>query len=377
MFSSLLIMGSMIGGVALTTVHNVAQYQPLRTMWEQSKQWLMDTSSGRMMDPGRNYRTASEGQAYAMLRSVWADDRDMFNRSWQWTWQNLQHKQDKLFAWQWGQRSDGTWGIIEQNSASDADTDIALALVLAARRWGDDSYRQAAVPIIRDIWEREVEDIHGQPYLIANNVEKSSSEPLTLNPSYYAPYAYRLFAGLDQQHEWMRLVDATYTLLDRLHTDPLDASRSAGLPPDWIAVSRQTGNLTRHPAGHLTTNYGYDAMRLAWRIQLDNVWNHDGRAVRSLQQMGRLSEAWRADRRLPSVYHRDGSVDGNYESGAMNGTAIGYFLGADAQLVHDVYAAKLAPLYDTQSGWRSNLGYYDDNWAWFGIGLYHGALSKF
>ena len=41
---------------------------------------------------------------------------------------------DHLLAWHWGRRPDGSWGVLDANTASDGDLDYALALALAARR---------------------------------------------------------------------------------------------------------------------------------------------------------------------------------------------------------------------------------------------------
>src|SRR5262249_26980407 len=73
--------------------------------------------------------TTSEGQGYALLRAVWSDDPAIFQQVWSWTQQNLQVRSDKLFAWKWKDQ------VLDLHSASDADTDIALALLLASRRF--------------------------------------------------------------------------------------------------------------------------------------------------------------------------------------------------------------------------------------------------
>src|ERR1700692_604604 len=83
---------------------------------------------GRVIDPTRGGVTTSAGQGYALLRAAWMGDRQVFDTAWSWTAANLTTPSDGLFACLW---SGGH--LADSNSASDADSDIALALLYAAR----------------------------------------------------------------------------------------------------------------------------------------------------------------------------------------------------------------------------------------------------
>src|SRR5207247_11293939 len=91
--------------------------------WEfYTRRFIVD---GRVVDTKTEWSTTSEGQSYAMLRAVYIDDRPTFDRVWSWTKGNLQVRGDGLFSWHWGDRGDGTSGVLDANSATDADEDIA------------------------------------------------------------------------------------------------------------------------------------------------------------------------------------------------------------------------------------------------------------
>src|SRR4029077_8902426 len=96
-------------------------------------------SDGRVIDPTRGGITTSEGQGYALLRAVWMGDQQAFATVWHWTATNLETRPDGPFASLW---SGGT--IADANSASDADSDIALALLYAARRFATSALRADA-----------------------------------------------------------------------------------------------------------------------------------------------------------------------------------------------------------------------------------------
>jgi endoglucanase len=355
----------------------------LEATWHYYKQDYLEPGTLRALDKQRDNITTSEGQSYTLLRAVWMDDKDTFDTAWQWTKDNLRRPDDNLFSWLFGQRADGSYGILTdqggENTATDADSDIALALLFASKRWNDDSYFGDAILIIRDIWDKEVLVLNGQPYLLANNVEKTSGRPAALiNPSYLSPYAYKIFSEVDPGHDWMGLVDSSYDLLEAVSEAPLDKPTSANIPPDWVDIQRLDQSLSVPTTGqNLTTNYSYDALRTPWRIALDAVWFDDPRAYRYLERLQFLSLEWARAHELASTYAHDGSPLARDQSHAIYGGAIGYYTLIQPEQGREVYTDKLEALYDSSSfQWKQPLSYYDANWVWFGIALYHDELPN-
>ncbi len=352
----------------------------LSGLWEDYKKVYWEADSGRTVDRQRDDITTSEGQSYTMLRAVWQSDKETFDKTWEWTKTTIQRKDDKLFSWKWGQLPDGSYGVLTdqggQNTASDGDVDIALSLVMAASRWQQQDYLDDAQAIIKDIWDKEVIIVNDKPYLASNNLEKQSMTDAVMNPSYFAPYAFRLFAKVDPDHPWDQLVDSSYELLNQSMDEQLDKAKSAGLPPDWFLMNKTTGAI-RAAEGDLTTNYGFDAMRTPWRLALDYQWNNEPRAKATLEKMRFLSDEWDKQTKIYSTYAHDGAALNSDEVAAIYGGNIGYFSVADPELATAVYEQKLKSLYDpnTQT-WSSGMTYYSDNWAWFGIGLYNRLLDN-
>ena len=63
----------------------------LTDMWGTYKQQFIQ-EDGRTIDKGAGLITTSEGQSYTMLRSVWVDDRQTFDKAWKWTNVNLKKR---------------------------------------------------------------------------------------------------------------------------------------------------------------------------------------------------------------------------------------------------------------------------------------------
>jgi endoglucanase len=361
----------------------------LTTIWQNYKTSYLEAGSGRTLDKQNNNITTSEGESYTLLRSVWMDDKVTFDQSLAWTQNNLKHKNDNLHSWLFGSVSGNAKGtdfaIVKskggQNSATDAESDMALSLVFAYAKWNDKNYLAQARSLISDIWNKEVISIKGQPVLVANDVEKiSTSRFVIINPSYFSPYAYRIFSTVDTKDNWAGVLQSSYQILKNSASLALNKQNSASIPPDWIEMNKVTGVIQAVPlssSSSLTTNYGYDALRIPWRLAIDWQWYQDASDKQLLDSFHFFTGEWQKNKSIAAIYAHDGSVVDASEVPALYGGVIGYFMVSDSSSAQSVYQNKLAILYDPdKNSWKKPLSYYDDNWAWFGIALYYDFLPN-
>lgn len=351
-------------------------YTVLISSWEKYKQKFVQ-ADGRVIDFSQNDMTTSEGQSYALLRAVWTDDKATFDTVWTWTKNNLKRDEDALYGWKWGKRQDGEYGFLEnggENSATDADSDIALALIFASERWRNDDYKKEALTILEDMWKYTTAEANGKRYLLAGRWANSNTE-IIVNPSYFSPYAWRVFANYDSNHNWLSLIDPSYELLTESGKTTFNDQQGVGLPPDWVAIDKSNGSIKQPPAAELKTSYSYDAMRVPWRIALDYQWFKEPQALAYLQSLSILSEKYKADGKLFSSYNHDGTPMTDYENPSMYSTALGYYTVVDPALAQEIYNSKILSLYSSDNyTFKEDLPYYDQNWLWFGVGLYNEDL---
>lgn len=355
-------------------------YTLLTSSWEKYKNKFIN-KDGRVVDYSSQDITTSEGQSYALLRAVFVDDKPTFDLVWKWTSENLKRPNDNLLGWRWGLIGNREYGFMPNggdNSASDADSDTALALILASRRWRDPTYKEDAIKILNDMWALETDTANSKRYLIAGNWAKNSSE-LIINPSYLAPYAWRIFAIEDTKHDWQSLITPAYDLLQNSGTASLDKNQGSGLPPDWVAVNKATGNMGPANINGLNSNYSFDAIRVPWRIALDYQWNSNDVAKQYLlKSFKTLDEIYTTNNQLPSSLSHDGTVTDSKESPAMYATAIGYFMVANPGAALDIYQNKIIRLYSNDTNtFNDNLPYYEQNWLWFGVALFNKFLINY
>jgi len=372
----IIFLNTMPGNVTRT----FSTYTFLVSTWDKFRDQFIN-KDGRVIDYSQNSITTSEGQSYAMLRSVWVDDKPTFDKVWTWTKNTMKRPQDNLMGWRWGKKDDGSYGFLTgggDNSASDADSDIALSLILASRRWGDKNYLSDAKKILDSLWLFDTGSAAGSRYLIAGNWANENGK-LVINPSYFSPAAFRIFATVDTSHDWQSMVSPGYDLLNKVGSEPLDKARGAGIPPDWISLDVTTGVVTHADIPSATTNYSYDAIRVPFRVALDYQWNKDKRAYVYLTNSFKILDSYYKEKKmLASVYSHDGSALNSQESPSMYATSLAFLIYADKASADRIYQEKILKLYSNNTNsFNSDIGYYDQNWLWFGSALYNNYLSHF
>jgi endoglucanase len=204
-------------------------------------------ADGRVVRRDQGGDTVSEGQAYALLLAEAAGDRARFDRIWTWTRSHLQEPRG-LFAFR--ANPDGT--VADTQPASDADLLIAWALVrMGGPRAAE--YHRAGLRVARAVLAYETVR-RGDTLMLAAG-PWATGQPVTLDPSYWAPVAFEQLATATGDLRWTALDDGTLTLASEL------TSGGTVLPPDWARVDR-----TRpEPAPNRQSRfiqYGLDAQRL-------------------------------------------------------------------------------------------------------------------
>ena len=243
----------------------------MQAAWDTYKtRHIVAASPGlRVQRPSDNNDTVSEGMAYGMLFAVFMNDKATFDG----LWQHAQARRNSKGLLRWHYDANGTpIGSGADNAATDADEDAAFALIMADKQWGG-SYLAAANTHLTSMMNNMVA---GDNTLRPDDVNSGD-----VNPSYFAPAYYRVFAQASGNSRWMQVLDRSYTLLE------LCAHDTTGLVPDWCTTG---GSAARN------SRYGYDAARTPWRIAQDACWYNEARAKSLPRARGDVLQGRRAER---------------------------------------------------------------------------------
>lgn len=228
-----------LGGVTLPALAAVCSWPD----WDAFRRTTI-SQDGRVIDASTDQQiTVSEGQSYALFFALAANDRATFDKLLAWTENNLAQGDltGHLPAWIWGKRTEGeqagTWGVIDQNPASDADLWIAYTLLEAGRLWKERRYTALGTLVARRALREESAVLPGLGRTLLPGPVGFHPSPDTwrLNPSYVPlPVMRRLAAVLGAEDTgWKALVDTSARLI--VDTAP------KGYSPDWVEYQKGRG----------------------------------------------------------------------------------------------------------------------------------------
>lgn len=230
----------------------------------------------------------------------------------------------------------------------------------------------------QDILAKEVVELPDGTLLLAPGNWHAENPPYLINPSYFFPAAYRAFAQAGFDPRWGRLHADAYPFLQRL-TQSLGETSGVGLVPDWVQVAAD-GKITSYP--ERSSNFGWEAVRLLWRVALDRLWFGDLAAAQLCREqfLPFLIKEWQAKGKLAAEYRYDGSPLVDFESPVIYTGALAAGLAAGDQEFAYQMSQKILDFYQekgNQAYFVSPDNYYANNWAWFGLALYAGWVKMY
>ncbi|MBN1626393.1 MAG: beta-glucanase [Deltaproteobacteria bacterium] len=209
------------------------------------------------------------------------------------------------------------------DSASDGDMDIAYALLLANRQWGNDgdiNYLEEAKKIIAAIMQDEV---NPETFTVKPGDWADSSQPLyyySTRTSDFIMDHFRAFTEFSADQDWNKVIDTCYVLINSIQTD---YSPATGLIPDFIIncdsapVPAEENFLESEYDGA----YYYNACRDPWRIATDYLISGDARGKNALNAINSwlIASTGGNPENIKSGYLLDGTQIGGYQDVAFIG----------------------------------------------------------
>ncbi len=317
-----------------------------------------DFENGYYLDENRKGNT--ESQSYAMMQALRVDDPETFDRVWQWTKTHLR-RPDGLFAWKFTVDAAGRAVIDDSNSATDADTDMANTLLLAGQRWAKPAYIADAKPIIAGIWSRETAVSDSGRHVIAGNWA-SESGTLVINPSYFSPQAYRLFAQFDPSHDWQGVIQTGYQ--DLLAGSQLvESQKGKYMPPDWMQLDLSTNTYAPFSAKPGSLDVSFDAFRTLWRVAQDSTTSHDPAASSYLSKITAYDTEWNSDNRLCNLYIFSSTTDTcHFDMGSLAAPVSVWTVTNPSQAKSVLESFVFAP---GELRLPNSSSFYEKSWYWF------------
>ncbi|MEJ5284340.1 MAG: glycosyl hydrolase family 8 [Brevinematales bacterium] len=328
---------------------------------EWKRQYVVDAGNGMLRvrrDAGTDYDTVSEGIAYGMLLAVYFNDRNTLDGLYKYAkahfhGKGLMHwKVDKNgvdisefnipvpHGYVWKNTNTGqqiatnitdksempgtgwvrvTWYTRGKTSATDADLDMAMALVMAYKLWGSSqnyNYQTEARTLLSNIMNYDMGVEFGNELFVYPGACVNGGwsgiwgGPKGWNPSYFTPAWFKVFRRFTGDTNWDILAIKMYQHIDKIHA----VNKGTGILPDWcdtsgslaksvygaynVSSDTYTGvsdilvflvertnsngqiitNYYSSPRGNMSFNLYYDAIRVMWRMAVAVSWFGDEKA---------------------------------------------------------------------------------------------------
>lgn len=262
-------------GIIYTGSNVQSTLQSLYTSWK-SNYYVESGNYARIkfVQSGESgVNSVSEGIAYGMLVFVYMDNatnscQDEFDKLW--NYYKFNSNGHGLMNWKvnafTGQVTAPTSG--NANGATDADLDAAQALLMAHKQWGSSgtiNYLSEAKTLVNNIWTYE---INTNKYIKPGDAFDDYK-----NPCYFILNALRLFDDVEAvetswtNRDWAGVVTNSYALMKKT------ANSTTGLIPDWCYENGTY--LSGLKDSKFESIFGYDALRIPWRMAHAYAWYGD------------------------------------------------------------------------------------------------------
>ena len=336
--------------------HASSGAQDWPSLWKSYVAGFMDNQV-RVIDHDAGDRTTSEGQAYGMFFALVANDRSHFDGLLRWTEQNLAagDLSANLPAWLWGHSANNQWGVLDKNSAADADIWMAYTLLEAGKAWNEPRYTKIGSGLAHRIAAEEVVEVPGLGTIVApgpTGFQHGAS--YRLNASYVPLQLILRLEQLIPDSPWGKVAATVPTLVSD--------SAPRGFVSDWTEFKTGAGLQAVPTIG------SYDAIRVyLWAGMLDNSTRDRDVLLKSLSGM---ENYLRTNAIPPAKVRPDGTVEDPKGPVGFSAALIPYAEALQDQQIKNQQMSRVRSEFKPQTGL---LGapprYYDQNLALFGLGF--------
>ena len=299
-------------------------------------------SQARIKFDNKN-ETVSEGIGYGMILCVYfSSNTKSYQSQFDKLWAYYQaHSNNGVMDWKIG----GFGGTIGSGGATDAEEDVAFALVMASYQFDNSKYLNDAKKLIATM--RQSEFASDGRHKVGNQWDPY------LNPSYVSPAAYEIFKDVDDASFWSKAISTNYKILLG------NRNSSTGIPSGWADMNGYkpiNGN-----NGYNFAGYDYDAVRAPWRWAWSYAWYGHSEAKDLSEKLAK----WVSQQPFGKLYinmKTDGSANLQGEpcksNGCMaNGSSIGSL--SSVLIIDEAYHSKLNENYSVLLNQQP--GYFHSN----------------
>jgi uncharacterized protein (TIGR03382 family) len=275
--------------------------------------------------------TVSEGMGYGMVLTAYFGDKTNFDGLWKFA--QAHFNSNKLMGWHEScsafTTNDGGSG-----SATDGDTDIGFALVVAADQWGA-TYKQAATTYLQALKAHDYTTCSKSGRNMATNGDWDTGCTAS-NSSYWMPGYLRVFHEFTGDAFWGKAADDAVALWQ------LNANSKTGLIANEVNEDGTVGDSESY--------VDYNGCRVPWRAITDYLWYGTAGSKAVTNKITGWANSVGISK-LVDGYNTDGSATGQYteQNPWVGGWATGTM--SDTQALANSFSSNFKSIDNDEGGY--------------------------
>ncbi len=263
------------------------------------------------MGKAYDFGTTSEGIGFGMLILAYMENpKNKNQKDFDALWKYYKRFRDAFGLMNWKISKDRK--ILNANSASEADINVASALLIAHKVWGSNGeidYSNEAHELIAKIKRFEIEK---DTYILKPGDTWGGSH--VLNPMYFCPAFLRMWSQATKDNFWGKVIKANYAVIKNFNDN-----YETGLVPDW---SRANGQ--KPEQDDLIYRFEYNACQFPLKMALDYAWFGNENSPLAYFMADKTAEWIKTETenypsRIRDGYELNGQAAGKYNNGAFVG----------------------------------------------------------
>ena len=254
-----------------------------------------------IVDTGHN-DIRSEGMSYGMAIAAILNKKNLFDKLWNFSKRYMLNKVGNhtgYFAWQ---VSAIDFSMMDKGAAPDGEEYFAFALLLAAEKFKEESYKTEALDLLNRMLYKKTSGNVRSLFDLENFIVRFS--PVAGNdftdPSYHTIAFYRIFKEVSNDETWDKIIKASEKFLENtMH-------KTTGLTPDYAEYDGTPKKTIFNPKSDL---FSGDSWRVIFNLALDYSLNKNSefhfqeqRMIRKILHFFENKKNYKAD------YFTDGKI---------------------------------------------------------------------
>jgi endo-1,4-beta-D-glucanase Y/4-amino-4-deoxy-L-arabinose transferase-like glycosyltransferase len=313
-------------------------------------------------------------QKYGIIQSILNDDFESFNKIRNFTKNNFQkRKTDKLLVTKI-QNPNGTPAILDSNTSTDADVDIAYSLIQASQKWGIPEFTEEAKVIIQDLWKYRVVNINDRLVMLPSDSNKQNGYEL-INLAYLSPAQYKVFKTIDPNNNWEGLASDSYKIVNEI----LNNSK---LLPNWIKYDYNSKSFkdASEEKGPGSNQFNSEVANYYTRVNLDMLLfkNYNESKFIIDKNLEFFVSEFKNNKAISSSYETNGKNLNSKESTSMYSGILSLFSFGESKQKGEVWRTKFIDRIDfeDQTFDSKNLSFEDRSIGPIAFAIKEGSMKQ-